>query len=148
MKRLRGSRGVTLIELIVAIVISALVVGLASRLFLTGQREFLARVFESDRLSALVRLKGAVYQGLQGEVSRCAEGKVYLGHDSGDTEMGAWLKGRFPSADSLDFRCFEVDAGGDKLIEWKGRFQPQLVEYRISLKTRKIVDRLEGSVLR
>lgn len=148
MKGLRGSRGVTLIELIVAIVISALVVGLASRLFLTGQREFLARVFESDRLSGLVRLKGALHQALRGEVTRCADGRLYIAKDGEESEMAALLKARFPESDSLDFRCYEVDAGGDKLVEWKGRFQPQLVEYRVSLKTRKIVDRLEGSVLR
>lgn len=141
-----GTKGVTLIELVVAVVISALVVTLASRLFLTGQKEFLARVFETDRLSALLRLKGNLQSALRGEVERCEGGRLRLDLDSGGTDLGACIKARFPEADSLDFRCYEVD--GDRLSEWKGRFQPQLVEYRISLKTRGRVDRLEGSVLK
>lgn len=148
MKNFHRSKGVTLVELLVAIVISALVVGLASRLFMSGQREFLARVFETDRLSALVRMKGALHHALIGEVSRCESGRLYLTQDGAETELGAVLKARFPGADSLDFRCFELGGAGEKLVLWSGRFQPQLIEYRIALRTRKIVDHLQGSVLK
>lgn len=144
----RGHRGLTLIELLAALVISALAVALASRLYLTGHKEFLARVFETDRLSALVRVKGSLHQALAGAVARCGRGSLSLATDSADADMADWLKARFPEADSMVFRCFEVDARDGELVEWKDRFQPQLVEYRVVLRTRGKRDELKGSVLR
>lgn len=144
----RGDKGLSLVELLAAMVISALVVALASRLFMSGQMEFLARVFETDRLSALVRLKGALHQALAAEVVRCGGGKLALVGDTAKSDLSAWVKRRFPDADSITFRCFETNAGGDGLVEWKERFQPQLVEYRITLRTRGRDDRLEGSILK
>lgn len=144
----RGQRGLTLVELIAALVISALAVALASRLYLTGHREFLARVFETDRLSAQIRLKGSLHQALAGEVTRCGRGALSLATDSVAADLSAWVKARFPEADSMAFRCLELDARGGELVEWKDRFQPQLVEYRVVLRTRGKRDELKGSVLR
>lgn len=145
--------GVTLVELMAAIMLSALAVALASRLLLSGQNQFLARVFETDRLSALVRLKGALHQALAGEIVRCEGGRLTLGEGAPSgaaarEDMAAWVKRRFPGADSVVFRCYELAAGGDGLVEWKTRFQPQLVEYGVTLRNRGKADRLEGSVLR
>jgi hypothetical protein len=137
-----------LVELLAAVVLSALVVALASRLFLGGQREYLARVFETDRLSDMIRLKGTLRQALRADIGRCEGGRLQLATDTGAVDLAALVKARFPSADSLDFRCFETDAAGDGLTDWRERMQPQLVEYRIVLRTRGKSDRLEGSFLR
>lgn len=143
-----AEQGVTLVELLAAIVLSALVVALASRLFLGGQREFLARVFETDRLSDMIRLKGTLRQALRADISRCEGGGLHLASDTGAVDLAAHVKARFPGADTLAFRCFEIDAAGDGLTDWKERMQPRLVEYRIVLRTRGKPDRLEGSFLR
>lgn len=141
-------KGMTLVELLAALVISALVVALASRLFLAGHNQFLARVFETDRLSAMVRLKGALHHTLQGEIGGCESGRLLLMDGDVKKDLAAFLKERFPETDSLQFKCYETGSDGGDLVEWKQRFQPQLVEYRILLKTRKAQDWLEGSVLK
>ena len=141
-------RGITLVELIAAMVISALVVTLASRVFLTGQKEYLARVFDTDRISALVRLKGALHQSLGGNIATCDGGRITLATDSADLDLAAWLEARHPEADSLVFKCLEVEEGRGEPAEWKGRFQPQLVEYRACLEIRGRRDCLSGSVLK
>lgn len=168
MERLAAERGMTLVELLAALVLSALVVALASRLFMAGHSQFLARAFETDRLSGLIRLKSTLRQALQGEIARCEGGRLQLavvkraaaedgepsGHGAGKgagsegVDLATFLKARFPGADSLEFRCYETGPEGGDLVEWKQRFQPQLVEYRILMRTRKAADRLEGSVLR
>jgi hypothetical protein len=136
------------VELLAAVVLSALVVALAGRLYLGGQREFLARVFESDRLSDMIRLKGTLRQALRADIGRCEGGRLQLASDTGAADLAALVKARFPGADSLEFKCYEVDAAGDGLREWKTRFQPRLIEYRVSLRTRGRSDRVEGSFLR
>lgn len=142
----RNERGMTLLEVIAALVISALVIALASRLFLTGQSQFLERVFESDRLSGQVRLKGALRQALEGEVLGCESGALRLKGEEKD--LAASIKERFPGADSLEFHCRETSQDGESLVKWAQRFQPQLVEYRLVLLTRGKKDRLEGSILK
>lgn len=141
-------KGLTLVELLAALVISALVVALASRLFLSGHNQFLARVFETDRLSAMVRLKGALHHALQGGIGGCESGRLQLKDGDVKTDLATFLKERFPGADSLEFRCYETGSDGADLVEWKQRFQPQLVEYRILIRTRKAEDWLVGSVLK
>lgn len=140
-------RGVTLVELLAAMVLSALVVTLASRLYLGGHREFLARLFESDRLSDMIRLKGTLRQAFRADIGRCEGGRLQLASDTGAVDLAALVKARFPGADSLAFECYEVDAAGDGLQAWKTRFQPQLIEYRVTLRKRGGADRLEGSFL-
>lgn len=143
-----SQRGVTLVELLAALVISALVVTLASRLLLTGQKQYLERLFETDRISALVRMKGALHQALGRPIATCGAGRVALATDSTDLDLAVWLETRYPEADSMVFKCLEVDQGGGELREWQGRFQPQLVEYRACLAVRGRKDCLAGSVLK
>jgi prepilin-type N-terminal cleavage/methylation domain-containing protein len=147
---MRSNRGITLIELLAALVISALVVALASRIYLNGHREFLARVFESDRLTTLVRAKGTLHEVLRGEVAHCRNEQLILVGGSLDSsqDVAVGLKARFPGVDSITFRCFEVDEVRGELVEWRERFQPQLIEYRMVLNTRGRRDKLEGSVLK
>ena len=141
-------RGITLVELLAALVISALVVTLASRILLTGQRQYLARMFETDRLSALLRMKGALHQALGGRIAACGSGRLALDTDSTDLDLAAWFKARHPGADSLVFECLEVDEALTELVAWKGRFQPHLVAYRACLEVRGRTDCLAGSVLK
>lgn len=145
-----GSRGVTLVEILIALVISAIAITLTSQIFFAGHREFVARIFESDRLSGLMRLQGAMHHSLHEKISRCRDGKLWLSESSSGAEVDleGRLKKRFPGLDSLVFRCFETDAASEQLVEWKDRFQPQLVEFRVLLKARKHTDLLEGSVLK
>lgn len=141
-------RGITLVELIAALVITALVVTLASRVFLSGQKEYLARMFETDRFSALVRLKGALHQALGGRIATCGNGRMALATDSTDLDLAVWLKARHPQADSIAFKCLELDPERGDLVEWQGRFQPQLVEYRSCITVRGRNECLTGSLLK
>lgn len=135
-RRMESQRGVTLVEL------------LAARIFLTGQKQYLERLFETDRISGLVRLKGALHHALGRRIATCGAGRLALDTDSTDLDLAAWLKTRHPGADSLAFRCLELGSGLSELVDWQGRFQPQLVEYRACLTVRGRRDCLTGSVLK
>jgi prepilin-type N-terminal cleavage/methylation domain-containing protein len=144
----RGQRGVTLVELLAALVVSALVVVLATRIFLSGNRQFRDRSDQSDRLSTLFRLKSSMQSVLRAEITRCASGGLWLRDDSaqgGGKEIGALLKARFPGIESMDVRCFETSPPPLELVEWQKRFQPNLVEYRIYIRQSGKRDSLSGS---
>ena len=141
----RPESGVTLVELLAALIVSAFVVIVAGRIFLSGNHQFLARRADSERLSTLYRLKGMLRVALQGEVARCASGKLWLKEDAEEQELGTLVKARFPDMVSAEFRCLEVSADAADLVEWKDRFQPRLVEYRVVLEMDGKADSLSGS---
>jgi prepilin-type N-terminal cleavage/methylation domain-containing protein len=127
-------RGVTLVELLAALVISALVVTLASRIFLSGNREFLRRVAGSEELARQYRIKARLHHLFEGTVASCSDGAARLKSEG--------------AVDSLFVKCLVVDTGGKALVPWDGSGQPQLVEYRVVIRGRYGPVRLEGSVLK
>ncbi|HKP95158.1 MAG TPA: hypothetical protein VJ385_05310 [Fibrobacteria bacterium] len=137
--------GVTLVELLAALVVSAFIVVMASRIFLSGNLRFLQRTTESERLGALYRLKGAIHGAFRRDVERCASGRLWLREDDGESEMAALLKERFPGLAGSEFHCLEPAPDGASLREWKDRFQPALVEYRLVLEKNGKADTLAGS---
>ena len=137
-------RGITLVELLAALVISAFVVVMATRIFLSGNRQFLERSAESDRLGGLYRLKGAVQAALKREVARCASGKLWVLESGIEKELPELLKSRFAGVAGSEIRCLEVSTDGHSLVEWQDRFQPRLIEYRIQVKTGSKTDTLAG----
>lgn len=141
-------RGATLVELLAAMVISAVVVVLASRIFISGNHQYLARVMESDRLSDLYRLKGAVAYALQSEIETCDRGKLWLRQGGESVDLQVALKSRFPNLESADFRCLEPDRDRVSLTEWKDGTQPRLVEYRLILNDNQVRDSLKGSLIK
>lgn len=145
---LRGSHGVTLVELLAALLISGFVVVLAGRIFLSGNRQYLQRFSESERLAALYRIKAGVQGALKGEVERCSGGKLWLRSDSGQSELAPMLKSRYPGMASADFRCFETGTDSTSLTEWTEGFQPRLVEYRVVLGQGAKTDTLAGSMIK
>ena len=74
----RGELGVTLVELLAALLISAIIVAAASRIFLSGNRQYLLRTAESQRLEELHRLKGVLQGLLKREVETCGSGRSTL----------------------------------------------------------------------
>jgi hypothetical protein len=143
-----GSRGVTLVELLAALLTSGFVVALASRIFLSGNREYLQRFSESERLAVLYRIKAGVQGALIGEVERCSGGKLWLRSDSGEMELAPMLKAHYPGMASADFRCFETGADSSSLGEWTEGFQPRLVEYKVVLRQGAKSDTLAGSMVK
>lgn len=141
----RGSRGVTLVELLAALLISGFVVVLGTRVFLSGNRQYLQRFSESERLAALYRIKTGVQGALNGDVDRCSGGKLWLRSDSGEMELASMLKARNPGMASADFRCFETATDSASLVEWTAWFQPRLVEYKVVLGEGAKRDTLSGS---
>ena len=135
-------------ELLAAMAISAIVIALAARIFLSGHREFLGRAEESGRLAGLYRAKSAVRHALRGEIVRCEGGRLWLREEEGEKDFEEWFKARFPEADSLDFRCFEAEEGADSLAPWHSLAQPALVEYRLALGKGAKRDVLAGSWLK
>jgi prepilin-type N-terminal cleavage/methylation domain-containing protein len=145
---MKKESGVTLIELLAALLISSLVIVLATRIFLSGNRQFLNRALESDRLAALYKLKGAVQHALQGEIGRCESGKIWLRGDGKEQEVFASLRSRFPNVRVADFRCWEKSGEPISLVPWKDWFQPALIEYQIVVATSGTKDTLSGSWLK
>lgn len=145
---MKRSHGVTLVELLSALVISAIVVTLISRVYLSGHREFLGRLLESDQLTALVKAKRTLDKALMGKINHCKSGHLGLVISSTKTDMETWLHSKIPTITSSSFHCFERDEATGEIVEWSGRFQPQLVEYRVQLVSKNKSDWLEGSVLK
>ncbi|MDQ3000827.1 MAG: hypothetical protein M3Y08_06160 [Fibrobacterota bacterium] len=141
-------RGATILELLAAMVISALVVVLASRIFITGNHQYLARVMESKGLANLYRMKVAVAKALGGEIAKCETGRLWLRVEDAEVDLQSELKGRFPELESADFYCLELDRGSASFLDWKARFQPSLVEYRLILKENSVWDSLIGSTIK
>ena len=134
-----------MVELLAALLLSALVVVAASRIFLSGNFQFLKRFSESERLGTLYRLKGAVDNALRKDVERCAADGLWIREGDSTRALIVVLKGRFPDLAGAEFRCLELSPDGTSLVEWKERFQPGLVEYRVVLKKKGIADTLNGS---
>lgn len=146
----------TLIELLAALIISAFIVAMASRVFLSGNRQFLDRILSSHRLENLHRMKAAVQGLLKREVEACAGKKITLRMEAGGVDgadgMGAsgqdaeaMLKAHFPELAGAEFTCLEPAADSSSLVEWKDWFQPRLIEYRIILEGHGKRDTLTGS---
>ena len=141
-------RGVTLVELLAAIALSALVIALATRIFLAGNRDFLAKALETGRLERLIRLKAEVRRALSLPVARCEGGRLWLEGEAGEKEIGEILKPRFQDLRAWDFRCFEADPGNKTLRECQEGSQVRLVEYRLLLEKHGKRDSLSGSYLK
>jgi hypothetical protein len=140
--------GVTLIELLAALVVSAFVVAMASRIFLSGHAQFVRRSAESEKIALCYRLKAEVEAGLKGEILTCAGGKVALQTDSGQIDLGDRLRVRLPALTEVRFECLEPDSAGAVLQAWKDAAQPALIEYGLRVKVRGQIDSLSGSWLR
>jgi prepilin-type N-terminal cleavage/methylation domain-containing protein len=143
-----GSRGMTLIELLAALLISGFVVSMAGRIFLSGNAQFVKRSADSERLSTLYGLKAALRGALRGEVSRCAGGTLWLKDKSVEIDLLTLLRKKTPELADGKFRCLEPDAAGTALQDWREAIQPPLVEYRLLLKLKGEADSLSGSWLR
>lgn len=140
--------GVTLIELLAALVVSAFVVAMASRIFLSGHAQFARRSAESEKMALCYRLKAEVEAGLKGEVQACAGGRLTILTDSGQVNLGDRLKARLPALAEARFDCLEPDGTGAGLQAWKDAAQPALIEYGLRIHLRGQVDSLSGSWLR
>jgi type II secretory pathway component PulJ len=139
---------VTLIELLAALVISAIVIALVSRVFLSGHRQYLTRLLESEQLTEAIHLKRALNKTLQAKILECKSGRLKVRMNEQDQGLETWLKAEFPKTDSVSIKCFEWDETLEKLVPWESRFQPQLIEYRVLIGEGGPLNILEGSVLK
>jgi prepilin-type N-terminal cleavage/methylation domain-containing protein len=147
-----GQRGVTLIELLAALLITGFIVAIASRIFISGNRQFLLRSSESHSLEQSHRVKSVLQAILKREVEKCASGSMELkrgsdpeGSGADGEDVAALLKTRVPELESAAFRCLETDREGTSLVEWMDGFQPGLIEYRLILDRKGKRDTLAGS---
>lgn len=125
------SAGVTLLELLAALALSGLVVALASRIFLLGQKEFFGRVRESERLQTLRLAQGELERALRFPVVKCGREALEVESDSGTVEMGKWLASRFPAIHRAEFECWDLGASGFSLRPASPPIRPRWVEYRL-----------------
>lgn len=140
--------GVTLIELLAALVVSAFVVAMASRVFLSGHAQFVRRTADSEKIALCYRLKAEVEAGLKGEILECSGGKLTLQTDTGQIDLGDRLRARSPGLAEARFACLETDPAGTGLQTWKDAAQPALIEYGLRIRVRGQDDSLSGSWLR
>gem|GEM_PF-2383589 len=143
--RARRERGVTLVELLAALLISGFIMTMASRIFLSGNRQFLERSSESHRLEAFYGMKGFLHGALKGEVESCIGGKLWLRGPEGGTDVAVLLKSRFNDLKGAEFHCLEPSSDRSSMVEWKEWFQPRLIEYRIWIGKNGRTDTLAGS---
>jgi prepilin-type N-terminal cleavage/methylation domain-containing protein len=141
-------KGVTLIELLAAMAITGLVVALASRIFLSGQAQFLRRSADSEKMAFFYRMKSEVEGGLKGELASCGGGRLVFRSDTGGADFGDRLRKRHPEITQARFQCLEPDPAGGALQDWKDGAQPPLIEYRVDIHFRQGTDSLSGSWLR
>jgi prepilin-type N-terminal cleavage/methylation domain-containing protein len=139
-------RGVTLLELLVALVISAIVISYASYIFLSGNHQYINRLMESGRIAQLFRIKTGIVKSLEDPIEKCEDGKILIVQDSGKIELNIKLKTQFPIIDSLVFHCLEMDSDSLSFRDWKEGNQPRLVEYRAFITEKNVRDSLSGSV--
>jgi prepilin-type N-terminal cleavage/methylation domain-containing protein len=142
------NKGVTLVELLAAMVVSALVVALASRIYLSGHHELVRRITESEDLDRLYRLKAHLRKELAGEISKCDAGGIKLRADKKEIDLFMVLHVKFPTLDTLRVACLVADTLQAKMVPWAGTGQPQIVEYEAHLAQARGMDWLRGSVLR
>jgi prepilin-type N-terminal cleavage/methylation domain-containing protein len=140
-----GQRGITLIELLAALLITGFIVVIASRIFISGNRQFLLRSSESQSLERLHRVKSILQAALKGDVETCSSGSIGFRSDSIAGDGFDFLKRRVPELESAEFLCLEPDRDGTSLVEWKTGFQPGLIEYRLILNRKDKRDTLAGS---
>jgi len=140
--------GLTLIELLAALVVSAFVVAMASRIFLSGHAQFVRRSAESERIALCYRLRAEVEAGLKGEILACSGGGLSLLSDTGQVDFGGRLRSRLPALTEVRFECLETDPAGAALQAWKDAAQPALIEYGLRIRVRGQDDSLTGSWLR
>jgi prepilin-type N-terminal cleavage/methylation domain-containing protein len=145
---LSRENGVTLIELLAALVVSAFVVAMASRIFLSGHAQFVRRSADSEKMALFYRLKAETEAGLKGEILACSGGQLSLLTDSGQVDLGARLRARTPALVATRFDCLEPDAAGTGIQAWKEATQPALIEYGLRVRVRGQEDSLTGSWLR
>ena len=138
-------RGITLIELLAALLIAGFVIVMASRIFLAGNRQFLLRSAESQRLEEFYRLKAYIQGWLKSDVEQCGAGKLSVRADGGAVDLEGAIKKHYPDLTKAVFRCLEAAPDKGSLVEWKDGFQPQLIEYRLELGRKEKSDFLEGS---
>ena len=100
-----GQRGITLIELLAALLITGFIVVIASRIFISGNRQFLLRSSESHSLERLHRVKSVLQAALKGEVETCASGSLEFGSDSVASDAVDFLKSRVPELEAAQFLC-------------------------------------------
>lgn len=143
--KIGGQRGITLIELLAALLITGFIVVIASRIFISGNRQFLLRSSESQSLERLHRVKSVLQAALKGDVETCASGSIGIRSDSISGDGFGFLKSRIPELESAEFHCLEPDRDGMSLVEWKEGFQPGLIEYRLILNRKGKRDTLSGS---
>jgi hypothetical protein len=137
-----------LIELLAALLITGFVVTVASRIFLSGNAQFVKRSADSDRLNARYRLKAQLRNAFLQEAVRCEGGRLTLKGPEGDFDLLGHLRKRDEGVVEAAFKCLEADAGGGALQAWREADQPPLIEYRLILKIRGGSDTLDGSWLR
>jgi type II secretory pathway pseudopilin PulG len=138
----------TLVELLAALLVSGFVVAMAGRIFLSGHAQFVKRSAESERLGILYRLKAEVRGALRDDIARCQGGGLWIKQGDAEADLQAFLKKRSPGLQDADFRCLEPAADGASLQEWTDGAQPRMVEYRLRVKTRGVLDTLAGSWIR
>jgi prepilin-type N-terminal cleavage/methylation domain-containing protein len=140
--------GMTLIELLAALLISGFVVAMASRIFLSGHLQFLRRSADSERMNLFYRLKAETQGALAKEIVSCESGRLAFLSDSGKTDAAEWLKRRIPALSEARFACLEPASDGATLQDWKDASQPPLVEYILRVRLRGEPDSMTGSWLR
>jgi len=137
-----------MIELLVAIPIGMMVIGIGSYMYLKSVSQFQNRVEESDLFRTLYLVNKNIELNLQQEVSYCTFGKLKVIIDGDEFDLSSHLKANFKNLQKVEFECFEMDVITQKLVKWKNAPKPVLIEYTGELKDKGISRTILGSVLK
>jgi prepilin-type N-terminal cleavage/methylation domain-containing protein len=143
-----STKGMTLLELIVALALSSIVISLCAMMYLKSTGQFHRRVHDSRLLQTWHLVNTHVDNSLKKKIDKCAFGRVYYFSDSGVVDIKEELIERFPGLETINFRCYELDRFTGNLVTWGMKENPDLIEYMGNLKGDVVNRRISGSIMR
>ncbi|MGL1934453.1 MAG: prepilin-type N-terminal cleavage/methylation domain-containing protein [Fibrobacterales bacterium] len=124
-----SQRGVTLIELMAAIAVSAIVLTLLGQLFLQSQKEYSSRMSESWQFQKQYLIEKTINKALYSDFEECSFGKIKVKTLKSTVNESIYQK--FPEVEAITFKCFELDPDLGIVQDWKFAIKPDLVKYQI-----------------
>ncbi len=144
----KTSKGITILELMVAIGLSGLVLSIASMMYIKSTRQFHDRVQESDLFRSLHLINLEIENRLVEPIDKCDFGRVHYFYQDESRDLKEELKTRHPNLGSITFKCYELDPITRQIVTWETKHSPDLIEYSGTVVHKGITRTITGSVLR
>lgn len=130
----KNNHGFTLVELIVAMGIAAILLSIATGVYIQGLKYFKMRMAEASTFRELVLMDKLIKKKVSSKVHDCDFGKIEVEVDGGPIELAEMLKSKFKIVKDIKFECLEIEPDTKKLRSWKNTYQPDVINYELTYK--------------